>query len=125
MEIFSALLVLLLAIAIELAAAFAFRDVARMKGHDESRYFWWCFLFPPVGYLLVISLPDRRPAAVPAQAAPAATSRPALYRDPDTVPSGSPSHPVARSTQKGVHSWRCSGCGQMISARPCPHCGQE
>lgn len=23
-----------------------------------------------------------------------------------------------------THSWRCS-CGQMISSRPCPHCGQE
>lgn len=23
-----------------------------------------------------------------------------------------------------AHSWRCDGCGNLISANPCPHCGR-
>ena len=43
-----------------------FRRIAAMKGHDEARYFWWTFLMPPVGMLMVVALPDRmgaKPAA--------------------------------------------------------------
>lgn len=39
-------------------AASEFRRIAQMKGHDESRYFWWSFLLGPVGWLMVIALPD-------------------------------------------------------------------
>ena len=40
-----------------------FRRIAAMKGHDEERYFWWTFLFGPVGMMMVIALPAG--AAVP------------------------------------------------------------
>jgi len=36
-----------------------FQRIATMKGHYEKRYFWWSFLLPIVGYLMVIALPDR------------------------------------------------------------------
>lgn len=36
-----------------------FREIARMKGHREERYFWVPFVFTIAGYLLVIALPDR------------------------------------------------------------------
>ena len=36
-----------------------FKKIAEMKGHDGSRYFWWSFLLGPVGYCMVIALPDR------------------------------------------------------------------
>lgn len=120
MDIFTLLLTLLSAIAVDCAAAFAFRNVARMKGHDESGYFWWCFLFPPVGYLLVISLPDRNPPRVLADAPSKPTT--SLYRKPSSAPVGHDS-PLPKAHPR-THSWRCS-CGQMISSRPCPHCGQE
>ncbi len=37
-----------------------FKTIAEMKGHDGSRYFWWSFLLGPVGYLMVVALPDRK-----------------------------------------------------------------
>ena len=37
----------------------AFRNIAQMKGNNESRYFWWTFLMGPVGMMMVIALPDR------------------------------------------------------------------
>ena len=35
-----------------------FERIAKMKGHNEKRYFWWSFLLGPVGYLMVVALPD-------------------------------------------------------------------
>lgn len=42
-----------------LLAAFKFRDIAAMKGHDGGPYFWWTFWVPPIGMMMVIALPDR------------------------------------------------------------------
>ena len=39
--------------------AMQFKEIAKMKGFLESKYFWISFLFPICGYLLVIALPDR------------------------------------------------------------------
>jgi len=36
-----------------------FCNAAQMKGHYEKKYFWLSFLLGPVGYLLVVALPDR------------------------------------------------------------------
>ena len=36
-----------------------FMNIAEMKGHHSSRYFWWTFLFSFVGMAMVIALPDR------------------------------------------------------------------
>lgn len=46
------------AIALSYLVATEFRRIAAMKGHDEARYFWWTFLFGPVGMLMVIALPN-------------------------------------------------------------------
>ena len=35
-----------------------FESIAEMKGHNG--YFWWCFWLGPVGWAMVIALPDRR-----------------------------------------------------------------
>ena len=40
-------------------ASAGFRDIAREKGYDEGKYFWWTFLLGLVGMLMVIALPDR------------------------------------------------------------------
>ena len=40
-----------------------FRRIAAMKGHEETRYFWWTFLMGPVGMLMVVALPQK--AAMP------------------------------------------------------------
>ena len=35
-----------------------FETIAEEKGHDG--YFWWCFAFGPIGWAMVIALPDRK-----------------------------------------------------------------
>lgn len=40
-----------------------FARIAAMKGHTDSRYFWWTFLVGPVGIGMVIALPNNGKAA--------------------------------------------------------------
>lgn len=41
-----------------------FRRIATMKGHPETRYFWWTFLTGPIGMLMVVALPQKVEAPV-------------------------------------------------------------
>ena len=45
-----------------------FQRIAAMKGHEETRYFWWTFLMGPVGMLMVVALPQK--AAAPEEVKP-------------------------------------------------------
>ncbi len=53
--------VFIITILIELVIAYfigkEFARIAEMKGHSESKYFWWTFLLMPVGMAMVIALP--------------------------------------------------------------------
>ena len=40
-------------------AAGEFYKIAEDKGYHGKKYFWWCFLAPPVGHLMVVAMPDR------------------------------------------------------------------
>ncbi len=62
------LLVSLITLTVSIVAALKFRDIAELKGHDGSPYFWFCFLLSFVGWAMVIALPDlhARPSAQPA-----------------------------------------------------------
>lgn len=40
-------------------AAGEFFKIAEDKGYHSKKYFWWAFLMPVVGYLLIIAMPDR------------------------------------------------------------------
>lgn len=42
-----------------------FERIAQKKGHYEKRYFWWSFLCGPIGYLMVIALPNHTTAQKP------------------------------------------------------------
>ena len=44
---------------IQYAVAGVFYSIACMKGHEEKKYFWWCFFLSIAGYLMVVALPDR------------------------------------------------------------------
>ncbi len=48
-----------LALALDLLLAREFYLAAAMKGWFSKKYFFYAFLLPPIGYLLVIALPDR------------------------------------------------------------------
>lgn len=41
-----------------------FMNIAASKGDDSWKYFWFCFLFGVVGYLMVIALPDMKARSV-------------------------------------------------------------
>jgi hypothetical protein len=36
-----------------------FAKIAVMKGHNSGSYFWFCFLFTVVGWVMVAILPDK------------------------------------------------------------------
>ncbi len=81
-------LVIFLAVAVDLVIsgfiATKFDDIAKLKGHDG--YFLWCFLLGPVGWAMVIALPDRNaPTSQTSGAAHPASSRTAAEPD-DTLP---------------------------------------
>ena len=50
---------LIVAVVLNIFIADIFANVAEEKGHEKSTAFWLCFLFPIVGYLYVIALPDK------------------------------------------------------------------
>ena len=58
-----------------ICVAAEFRNIAAMKGHDESKYFWWTFLLGPVGMMMVIALPQQ--IHIPAASAPIVQAPPA------------------------------------------------
>ena len=95
-----------------LAASFA--DVAREKGHDESRYFWLCFLFGIPGYLLVIALPDIYVRS--ALSKPKAKTVPTNTASPKCMPN--------RKMPEGETS--CWACGhvQPKNNGTCSNCGE-
>lgn len=78
---------ILVALFIEILAACEFRNIAEMKGHDGSKYFWYCFFFSVAGWVMVAALPDRsnKPAAPNANGTTAA--RPAPARPAEAAPS--------------------------------------
>ena len=40
-------------------AAGEFYKLAEDKGYHSKKYFWWAFLVPVVGYILIAAMPDR------------------------------------------------------------------
>ena len=40
-----------------------FEQIAAMKGHPETKYFWWTFLMGAVGIFMVVALPNSSGAA--------------------------------------------------------------
>lgn len=47
-------------IIIKATIASEFRSIAKMKGHNELRFFWFSFLFGIAGWFMVVALPDRK-----------------------------------------------------------------
>lgn len=48
-----------LVLVIQWIIAKEFAKVATDKGYAERKYFWYCFLFSVVGYMLVMALPSK------------------------------------------------------------------
>lgn len=53
------ILVFVVMLVIDWFAAKQFHEIAKMKGHPQKKYFWWCFWIGMIGWPMVIALPDR------------------------------------------------------------------
>ena len=54
------LLGIVIALIIDYVIAKKFEEIAEMKGHEGSTYFWFTFMFGVVGMLMVIALPNTK-----------------------------------------------------------------
>lgn len=107
-----------------------FQFIAEQKGHVSRKYFWFCFLFGIIGYLMVIALPDRRASYTPPQAprVPAPTETPISSVE---TPSSSDSTPYrgkmggTTDAVVGAYSIQCQQCclWQSKSNTACVRCG--
>lgn len=52
------LIVVAVALYIDYLIANEFYNIARQKGYETKKYFWFCFWLGIVGYLMVIALPN-------------------------------------------------------------------
>lgn len=108
---------LLGAIAVDLIAALAFGSIAREKGFSKTKYFWFCFLLGPIGYLLVIALPDRGTCTAPKKAEKPSPALPV------------PAAPVPAAEDAYLETV-CPDCGEKLAFLKtademiCPNCGK-
>lgn len=58
--LFTLLALIVFVISIGVLVANEFSSIAAEKGYVNKKYFWFTFLIPVVGMLMVIALPDRR-----------------------------------------------------------------
>lgn len=132
------ILPLVVVLIISAAAADTFHKIACMKGHEERKYFWWTFFFLPIGALMVISLPDRKPidrkcpsAGTPAReykSAPPKTfaaeqPTPPVIEAPLTEQSAAPEvTPISTDVPDQI---QCPVCGKVQKAnrKVCWDCG--
>jgi hypothetical protein len=56
-------IILIVAVVVDYFVAMEFRNIAAMKGYDESKYFWYSFLLNVAGYLMVVALPTNTTAS--------------------------------------------------------------
>lgn len=60
-------IILLCAVAVLILCYFIakeFENIAKMKGYNSKKYFWWTFWLTPYGIAMVIALPDRKSTVV-------------------------------------------------------------
>ena len=82
------LVCLIIVLIINYIIAKKFSDIAEMKGHEGSTYFWFTFIFGVVGMLMVIAVPEVLIEEAPEQS---------IIKPKDTV---------------GVGEWKCT-CGKI------------
>ena len=116
----------IVALAIFFACANTFYEIACMKGHDESKYFWWTFFVPLLGALMVIALPDRisTERKLVVEDVPSQRKEESPFHVPTAVPSTPPTadvpeaeHPVSPI----MVTPRATGIEAQIE---CPICGK-
>ena len=103
---------IVIALIIDYVIAKKFEEIAEMKGHIGSTYFWFTFLFGPIGMLMVIALPIKDKES-------------SCRGTNTTLP---PSKDIfakmkADSSANAVN--RCPYCGDVVKLGRCEMCGKE
>lgn len=58
LEVLIVIISIIVSIVIDYFVAKRFYSIAIQKGFEDKAYFWYSFILLPVGYLMVIALPD-------------------------------------------------------------------
>ena len=110
-----------------------FSQIAEMKGHDGSKYFWFTFLFGICGMLMVIALPNNKTAEnndvvrrehFIVRNEP--QNRPTTYTETSNIKDVNKTNPpVSAEISNGEKV--CPKCGQSqrVDRRVCWSCGQQ
>ena len=99
---------------IDYIVAKKFAEIAEMKGHEGSTYFWFTFLLGLVGMLMVFALPDKKSVI--------AENKPI---EPSVILRNSASEKEKVVPPITVHKWLCDDCQKMRTKTPCEHCGKK
>ena len=120
------ILSVLVGIILDYIIATEFAQIAEAKGHEHKKYFWFTFIFMPIGMLMVVALPDRGSATPKASVAPIQTpapkkvSLPEVNLDIQEAPTVTPSTiqtiicPVCNTAQS-ADSKKCMCCGHSLT----------
>lgn len=93
--------------------AIQFSDIAEMKGHNGTKYFWFTFIFGVVGMLMVVALPT---VTVNRENKTSVSHTPVGSADVlKKAASKAPSSPAKR----------CPYCGDVVKSGRCEMCGKE
>ena len=87
---------IIISLIINVVIAKKFVEIADMKGHYGSDYFWYIFLFGMIGMLMVIALPDKSVKDTP---------KPSIIK-PATSTSVKP------ASTANADEWKCT-CGKI------------
>ena len=125
---------LIAALVIGYIVAGKFSEIAEMKGHEGSTYFWYTFLFGIYGMLMVVALPNikaaennvgakgEKPSFVWNEPQTQSTTQIQTSNTKDENKTNSPVSAEMRNGEKV-----CPKCGQSQRAdrRACWSCGQQ
>ena len=104
------LLGIIIALVIDYVIAKKIEEIAEMKGHEGSTYFWFTFLLGIVGMLMVIALPVQPKGEV--------------HRTTTLPPKKDIFANMKENTSANTVK-RCPYCGDVVKLGRCEMCGKE
>lgn len=112
---------IVIALVIGYIVASKFSEIAEMKGHDGSTYFWFTFLFGICGMLMVVALPNIK--VTENNAATGKNDTPSFVRDESQT---QPAACAQTSSTKDVNKGNPPASAVISNGeKVCPKCGQS
>ena len=104
------LLGIVIGLIIDYLIAKKFEEIAEMKGHIGSTYFWYTFIFGLVGMLMVIALPVKTKEE---------------NHKVTTLPPQKDIFAKYKANSETKEVKRCPYCGDIVKLGRCEMCGKE